>query len=663
KKSLMRVFAMALALVLVLSIAAPAMAGESRSAAGGAVPAGPSPAKGPTDPAEMEAFMDKLFAADMEKYQIAGAAVAVVKDGKLFFAKGYGYADIQKGIPVDADQTIFRTGSVGKTFTWTAVMQLVEQGKLDLDADINTYLDFHIPDTYPQPITLKHLLTHTSGFEDRWFGSAVTDARKLLSAHDWLVSDIWARVNPPGEYARYSNFNAVLAGYIVARVSGQPYDQYIQEHIFKPLGMAHSSAQGTLPAELRPLESLGYTFSDGAFQPFPEYLGQPAGMPSGGHHTTVTDMARFLIAHLQGGRYSDASIPEARIMKDSTMQQMHSTLYTPDPRLGGTAYGIFDWSDNGQKTLGNSGYLPPMHSEMLLLPDQNLGVYVNYNSEGGGMLTSQHTGFQRAFFDHYYPAPKAAPVQPPADFAERAGRFVGVYNTLGPFTTLVKVGALFGGGYAGRISDPGDGTLLLSLEGMEFRFAEVEPLYFRQVDGPFAIVFREDGRGRITHLFTDIMPQYALLRMDWYQTPAFNMALLQGCILIFVSMILVSVIRWIQNRWRGGDPRSGSRGPRTADLVILAISILNPVFVAGLMWGVTGSMQNILLDVSPIVKIVLGLGVLSAVLTIGALAYTVLAWKNKYWGIASRLYYNLVTIAAVAFVWFLNNWNMLGWRY
>ena len=156
-----------LTLVILLSIVGSAMAQENRVAPGRNVPTAPSQAQGPTDPAELEAFLDELFAKEMEEYHIAGAAVSVVKDGKLFFAKGYGYADLENGIPVDPEQTIFRIGSVGKLFTWTAVMQLVEQGKLDLDADINTYLDFRIPDTYPQPITLKHLMTHTSGFEDR----------------------------------------------------------------------------------------------------------------------------------------------------------------------------------------------------------------------------------------------------------------------------------------------------------------------------------------------------------------------------------------------------------------------------------------------------------------------------------------------------------------
>jgi CubicO group peptidase (beta-lactamase class C family) len=663
KKSLVILTTIVLTIVMLLSVAGSAMAQENRGAPGGnELPASPQ-RQGPTDPAELEGFLDRLFSEHVGEHRIAGAAISVVRDGELFFAKGYGYADVENGIPVDPERTVFRIGSVGKLFTWTAVMQLVEQGKLELDADINDYLDFRIPDTYPQPITLRHLLTHTSGFEDRWFGGAVSDANDLVPAREWLVSPVWARVNPPGVYARYSNYNAMLAGYIVARVSGQPYDQYIQEKILDPLGMVHSTARSQIPPDLRPHASVGYTYADGAFQPFPDYASQPAGLPSGAHQASVTDMARFMIAHLQGGRYSDATIAEARILKEATALQMHSTLYAPDPRLLGTAYGFFDWSDNGQRTLGHTGYSPPMHSMLLLLPDQNLGIFVNYNSEDAGDLTVQHFGFQRAFFDHYYPAPAVAPTQPPADFAERAGRFVGTYNTISPFTTFSKVIGLFGGGYTTEISDSGDGALLFSMSGQGWRFVEVEPLYFRQAGGPFALVFREDDRGRITHLFTDLMPQYALLKLDWYETPGFNMALALGSVLVVLSMIPVAAIGHLRNRRLSGERKPASRGARAAHWIILGISILNPLFVVGLVWGGQGGTQNILLDPSLIIRVVLGLGVLSAVLTAGALVYTGLAWKDSYWNIAGRAYYTLVATAAVAFVWFLNYWNLLGWRF
>jgi hypothetical protein len=374
---------------------------------------------------------------------------------------------------------------------------------------------------------------------------------------------------------------------------------------------------------------------------------------------SVTDMARFMIAHLQGGRYSDATILEERILKESTMQQMHTTLYTPDPRLLGTAYGFFDFSDNGQWTIGHSGTAEPMHSILLLLPNQNLGVFVIYNSDGSRDLINQHFGFQRAFFDHYYPAPAVEPIQPPADFAERAGLFEGTYRItgLGSYTTLEKLQELMGSTV--EIKDSGDGALLFATPWGEWRFVEVEPLYFRQVDGQFAIVFHEDDRGDITHMFTNVTPMYAYEKLNWYETPGFNMPLLLVCILGFLSMLSVTLVRAIRKRFTNNDQKSAPRGARVANGIILVICILNLLFMVGqLRWG-----QPVDFGIPLIYKVVLGLGVLSAVLTAGALVYTALAWKNSYWGVAFRAYYTLVTVAAVAFVWFLNTWNLLGWRY
>ena len=663
KKSLAFSMTILLSLGILLSINGPAMAQENVIASDRDVSTAPAP--GPTDPAELEAFLDDLFAKDMEEYHIAGAAVAVVKDGKLFFTKGYGYADVEKGILVDPEQTIFRTGSVGKVLTWTAVMQLVEQGKLDLNADINTYLDFRIPDTYPQPITLKHLMAHTSGIEDRWLESLVTDPGELVSEREWLVDNFPGRVRSPGEAVGYSNYNAMLAGYIVARVSGEPYDQYIQKHIFDPLSMQHSTVHPQMPEDLIPFASKSYTYVDGVFQPFPDYLPQPAGLPSGFHQVSVTDMARFMIARLEGGFYGDAST-EMRILEEDTARLMLTTLYTPDPRLRGLAYGLFDFSDNGQWTLGHSGYAPVMESQLLLLPDQHLGVFVAYNSLGSkaGALVFQHNGFQRAFFDHYYPAPAVTPLQPRKGFAEQAGRFTGLYTSASNHsTTPEKVARLFGE-FTIEIRNAGDGTLALPMgEGREMRFVEVEPLYYRQVDGSFSIVFREDDRGRITHMFFDLIPHYGYVRMDWYETPGFNMMLAQVCILVFLSMFPVVLVRAIWNRRSGSDRNFTSRSARAAELILFGISLLNVLYVVGIALWFRPMHPSEMHDIPQIVEIVMGLGVLSAVLTPAALVYTVLAWKDRYWGVAYRGYYTLVTIAAVAFIWFLHYWNWLGWRY
>jgi CubicO group peptidase (beta-lactamase class C family) len=649
-----------LACGMLLSTVGTALAQDNQTASARSIPSAQSQSQGPADPAEMEAFLDGLFAKEMEEYHIAGAAVSVVKDGELFFAKGYGYADVENGIPVDPEQTVFRIGSVTKLFTWTAVMQLVEQGKLDLEADVNTYLDFRVPDTYPQPITLKHLMTHTAGFEDLYVDFVTLDSEDQLPPGKWLASHIPGRVRPPGEVAAYSNYGTALAGYIIARVSGQSYDQYIQEHILDPLGMAHAAAIETFHPGVRANLSVGYMYKDGALQVYPKLYGPADLAPMGFMGASAADMARFMIAHLQDGVYSDAEIPETRILGESTARQMHSTLFTHDPRIMGTAYGFFDFSDNGQRTIGHSGTAEPMHSLLLLLPDKDLGVFVTYNSDDAGALTLQHLGFQRAFFDHYYPAPAVEPLQPPADFADRAGRFVGSYRMAqSAYTTLEKFMGFFGAVNV-AIQDPGDGALVLATPWGDWRFVEEKPLYFRQVNTPFHIVFREDDQGRITHLFTDYTPQFGFEKVNWYGTPGFNMALLIGCVLIFLSMIPVAAIVLIRDRRRLSERTPSLRGARIAGWIILGICVLNLLFVVGsFLWnnprpafGISATFQG-----------VLGLGVLSALLTIGALVYTVLAWAKGYWGITGRAYYTLVTVAAVAFVWFLNYWNLLGWRF
>jgi len=646
---------MLLALMILLSVVGSVRAQTGKVVPGRKMSVVSLQAQGPTDPAETEAFLDDVFAKDMEEHHIAGAAIAVVKDGQLFFTKGYGYADVENKIPVDPNLTLFKIGSGTKVFTWTAVMQLVEQGKLDLNADVNTYLDFRIPDTYPQPITLKHLMSHTAGFEDQHVDLVAWNEKDLTPAGDWLVSHIPARVRAPGEVPAYSNYGAALAGYIVARVSGESYSQYIEEHILGPLGMKSSTASWPTPPDLRARESVGYMYEDDAFKVFPPLYGQVDLFPAGIIRTTATDMARFMIAHLQNGFYGDAAA-EVRILEEATARQMHSTLYAPDPRFLGNAYGFFEFSDNGQRVIGHSGEAEPMHSLLLLLPDQNVGIFVVYNSSDAGSLVTQHLGFQRTFFDHYYLAPALEPLQPPADFAERADRFVGAYRwTWSSSTTLEK--------YSTQLFSPlvevknlGDGTLFMTTPYGDMRLVEVEPLYFRQVDGPFHFAFREDAQGRIAYLFTDMIPQFAFEKEKWYETPGFNMPLLMVSLLMFLSVLPVALIR---SRRAKGDHTSIPRGARVAHQLVVWISVLNLLFVAGtVVWG-----PWVMFGIPLIYKIVMGLGVLASLLTVGALVYTVLAWKNSYWGIAARVYYTLVTVSAVAFVWFLNQWNLLGWLY
>ncbi|NCC37265.1 MAG: class A beta-lactamase-related serine hydrolase, partial [Chloroflexia bacterium] len=308
----------------------------------------PQPAS-PLDAATVTAFFDTMLPQQLAAYQIPGAAVAVVKDGAILFAQGYGYADLDRQQAVSADQTLFRTGSVAKLFTWTAVMQLVEQGKLDLHTDVNTYLTgFRLPDTYPEPITLAHLLTHTAGFEDASRGAMRAQPDDLEPLGDYLAHAIPARVLPPGQVTAYSNYGAALAGYIVEQVSGQSYAQYMQEQIFDPLGMTHTTVAQPVPATLAAHLATGYAPVNGIPQPQAFEVFQIA--PAGSASAPASDMARFMLAHLQAGASGDR-----RMLQPQTVQLMRQVHFRNAPELSGVGYGWYELSINGRRPVTHAG--------------------------------------------------------------------------------------------------------------------------------------------------------------------------------------------------------------------------------------------------------------------------------------------------------------------
>jgi CubicO group peptidase (beta-lactamase class C family) len=609
---------------------------------------------GPTDPQELEAFLDEFFAALLEAYHIPGGTVAVVKDGELFFAKGYGYADLEKRIPVDPDETLFRPGSVSKLFTWTAVMQLVEQGTLNLSADVNTYLTgFKIPDTYPEPITLAHLMTHTAGFEDR-VGIWARTAEGLEPLGEFLANNMPARVRPPGELAAYSNYGTALAGYIVEEVSGMPFEDYVEEHIYKPLDMQRSTFRQPLPLELAPDMAVGYTYENGAYKAGEfEYLKGMA--PAGCMSATATDMAKFMIAHLQDGRYGDT-----RILNETTAKEMHRQHFTHDPRINGMCYGFYEQNLNNQRIIEHGGStIYYFHSLLVLLPEQNVGLFVFFNSLGG---KTARTELKQAFLNRYYPVPDAPAPQPPSDFQQRANQFTGSYKvTISSYTTYEKVLSLIIPGLRAAytyVSATRDGLLFGGKQ-----YVEVEPSLFREVGGQKTLVFREDSQGRITHMFEGDNPPGPYVKLSWYEAPMFHYTVLGVSMLLFLSALVAWPIGALRNRLKG-EKKAGAPRPRQARWVAGVMSALYVLFLAGI-WVIVlcGGPSTIQYGDPPLLPFVLVLPLVAAVLTIAALGFTVLAWKNRYWGVVGRVHYTLVTVAALAFIWWLNYWNLLGFRF
>ncbi|MDT4955771.1 MAG: hypothetical protein QOJ02_3909 [Acidobacteriota bacterium] len=352
--------------------------------------------RGPTDPKELEAFLDNFFAEQMASLHVPGAVVTIVKDGKIFFTKGYGYADLEKKMPVTPDKTLFRAYSVSKTFTATAIMQLVEQGKLRLDEDVNKYLKtFQLKGDFKEPVTLANLMTHTAGFVDADNMLARGEFRPR-SFGDNIALNMPPRSNPLGTF-HYSNYGASLGGYIVEATSGEPFAEYIERHILKPLGMRHTTF--LLPYQLPPSVAanvaVGYRYEDGVYKPMTPDEGDFWTAPAANLLTTGTDIAPFMIAHLQQGRYGNT-----RILKEATVEEMHRPRQIGEAPL--MAYGFFPHFENNQRGMFHNGGWDGAISQMYLLPEHNIGWFVSYTF-GGDRGRQLRWRLLSAMLDRYFP--------------------------------------------------------------------------------------------------------------------------------------------------------------------------------------------------------------------------------------------------------------------
>ena len=443
--------------------------------------------------ADFDTFLDALIPSQLRNRNIAGAVVSVVKDGQVLFQKGYGYADFEAKQPVLPDQTLFRPGSISKLFTATAVMQLVEQGKLDLDRDVSGYLDFAIPKTYPEPVTLRQLLTHTAGFEDTLKNLFVAHESDLKLLRAYLVNQMPARIFPPGKVPSYSNYGFTLAGYIVERVSGEKFERYIDNHILKPLRMTNSTFDQPLPPELAAQMSKGYLNAAKKPRDFEFVQAAPAGSLS----TTAADMTRFMLAFLQ-----DGSVDGVAILKPETVRQMETRQFELHPMISGLGLTFMEYCMNPVRVIAHGGDTVYFHSDMVLVPDAHVGYFVSYNSLGKNVDGGRGEVW-RTFVNRYFPIPGEPKVEVDPNTAKSDGHAVsGVYDgTRRGETTLLKILALLG---QVRVSSDKDGVLTVegdkNQRGELKKWKEIAPLVYSEVDGLERIAFRRDASGTVREM-------------------------------------------------------------------------------------------------------------------------------------------------------------------
>jgi CubicO group peptidase (beta-lactamase class C family) len=541
---------------------------------------------------DLATWLDGYMPYALKTGDIAGAVVVVARDGQILVERGYGYSDVARRTPVDPKRTLFRQGSVSKLFTWTAVMQLVERGKINLDTDINHYLDFKIPSRDGQPVTLRNLMQHTGGFEEYAKGLASDDPKTALSTETRLKRWTPERIFPPGTTPAYSNYGAALAGYIVQRVSGEPFDAYIARHVLAPLEMPYSTFRQPLPATLAPWMSKGYSVASqdnrNAVKGIPRSAngatGDPKGFeildpPAGALSSTGEDMAHFMIAHLQDGAYRDA-----RILQPATAQRMHDSPLTLLPPLNRMELGFYETNINHREVIGHLGDTQYFHTALHLFLKEHVGFYVSFNSQGeGGAALELRGALFEDFADRYFPdtgqdgpgIEQAGGVAPDTA-AQHARMLAGTWVLSRRFeSNFANVTELLGQvtirvGPKGELVWPH-----LGLNDPPRHWIETAPFVWRDT-GSHRWLAAKVVDNQVVRWSLDAFSAYAVFdRVPWYKNSTWLLPLLYASIAALASTLILWPIRAIIRRYYGAtlalEPRTRAfRLSRIAAAVMVA---------------------------------------------------------------------------------------------
>lgn len=480
--------------------------------------------------ADADAWLDGYLPYALAEGDIAGAVVVIVKDGQVLTQQGFGYADVAARKPVDPANTMFRPGSTSKLFTWTAVMQLVEQGKIDLDADVNRYLDFTIPPFDGKPITMRNIMTHTPGFEEAIKG-LIVEKGTIPPLGEVLKNRMPKRVFEPGSTPAYSNYATGLAGYIVERLSGEPFEEYIERHIFQPLGMTHSTFRQPLPAQLEPFMAKGYPRASVNAEPY-ELVALP---PAGSSAVSAADMAKFMIAHLNQG---------AGLMKPETAQLMHTPAHGAVPGTNRMALGFYEQRLNDLDAIAHGGDTLNFHSYLWLLPSQNVGLFFSMNSAGAGSASYDiRLALFQQFGDRYFPsAGNSAPVALPTA-KEHAKMLVGNYiSSRGGFTSFLDAGNFLGQATIG-LDAQGDPLIpsLPNYAGVPRHWIEVAPFQWRDAADGHRRLAAKVQNGRVVRWAEDNDSPFTVSdRAPWYRDASW----LKPLFMAALAIVVLTALSW-----------------------------------------------------------------------------------------------------------------------
>ena len=645
-----------LALVITLApfIIAPALFAQvaaQQSTASTVTHVNPSPASAAhaLDSADLEAFFDGLLPLQLERNDVAGAVVVVMKDGQTLLRKGYGFADTEKKTPVDPAATAFRLASISKLFTWISVMQLVEQHKLNLDADVNTYLDFQIDPTFGKPVTLRNLMTHTAGFEEVFRDVLFTDLNSKVSLHQFVIDNQPRRIFPPGAVSAYSNYGVGLGGHIVERASGQRFEQYVRDHIFSPLGMIHSGFEEPLPSTVTPSE--GYRSTDKKPVGFEIFL--PA--PAGGVSSSGADMSRFAQALLNGGE-----LDGHRILQPETLAAMWTPQFRANDAMPPICMGFYETWRNGLHFIGHDGDLLAFHSRFILEPTQKLAIFVSYNSRGSESRLRPE--ILRFFADRYFPY-DSSPTYLKLSATE-AKEYEGSYiPTRRADSTKLALFSL----QQSVASVDKDGVLTIDtakdLRGHTYKWKPIAKDLFQQVGDQGKLFFIRDASGKIVRTASDFAGSQSQ-RVSWWEDARFVYCFLGTSLGIVVLVVLAALVRFVRALCFRRRPKQQPQ-PGTVYLTFGPLFACSAwIAVAGISFAIAKHFDSdsVIGPTTAFDKIFVFenlVALLAILLSVSAIFSGVIVWLRDL-RLITKIKFSLVALACLYLIFFALHYNILG---
>ncbi|MDE3201734.1 MAG: serine hydrolase [Acidobacteriota bacterium] len=602
---------------------------------------------------DLNAFFDGIFPLQLERSDIAGASVLVMQNGQVLLEKGYGYSDVKKKTPVDPTTTIFRLASISKLFTWVSVMQLVEQHKLNLDTDINQYLDFKIRPAFSKPITLRNLMTHTGGFEETINDIIVTTPKDPDTLRQFLIDNQPMRIYPPGKITAYSNYGVGLASYIVQRVSGEPFPQYVQNHIFTPLGMTHSSFDQPLPARLKDTDSQGYRRNT-TKPPVGFEIFNPVG--AGGISSTAADMGRFGQALLNGGE-----LDGHRILRTDTLAQMWTPQYRANQDLPPICMGFYqDWRNN-LRWIGHEGDLIAFHSLFFMEPSQKIVLFVSYNSAGGA--SKPRPEIINFFSDRYFPGAQNFPfLKTPANqLKDIEGHYE---STRRADSTRLKLDSLFSQ-RAARINKDGELTLsgVRDLRGHILKWRPIGTDLWQTVDDQARIFAIRDAGNKIDRLAVDF-PGVQFQRVPWYEDSRFVFPVAGTSLAIALLVVLTFLIRIGRRIFLRKRPRwQPQPGTLYLTFSLKTASLFWLLILGGILAFIASAGDNLMPPTAAwakwfvLLNIVTAIALFFSLLAVFAAIRTALRSDLRS---ITKLKFSLVALACIVLSWFAVHWHIIG---